>query len=70
MTKDCQLVCRHEPNISNTTNADEIFPNLIRNYTIDGVNERGVFTVDLTLDQIKQVTAKQRVYMRWVLCCV
>ncbi len=66
LTKDCQLVCRHEPNVANTTDAAQKFPNLVRNYTIDGVQETGVFTNDLTLAQIKTLTAKQRLYFRYV----
>lgn len=66
LTKDCQLVCRHEPNIANTTDAAQKFPNMIRNYTVDGVKEEGVFTNDLTLAQIKTLTAKQRLWFRYV----
>ena len=35
MTKDCQLICRHEPDLVATTDAKTKFPGLIKNYTID-----------------------------------
>ena len=35
LTKDCQLICRHEPDLVATTDAKTKFPELVRNYTID-----------------------------------
>ena len=35
LTNDCNLVCRHEPLLSGTTNADELFPERITSYDID-----------------------------------
>ena len=35
MTKDCQLICRHEPDLVATTDAKDKFPELLMNYTID-----------------------------------
>eukprot|EP00798_Chlamydomonas_sp_ICE-L_P022225 gene22225-29290_t len=51
LTKDLKPVCRHEPNLSNTTNADVVFPNMIRTYVIDGNESTGVHAIDLTLQQ-------------------
>jgi hypothetical protein len=58
------LICRHEPLLSNTTNADDVFPDRKKNYTIDGTEYAGVFSVDLTLAEIKTLKARQRVYFR------
>lgn len=35
MTRDCQLICRHEPDLLATTDAETKFPDLVKNYTID-----------------------------------
>lgn len=35
LTKDCQLICRHEPDLVATTDAKTKFPDLVKNYTID-----------------------------------
>lgn len=37
LTKDCQPICRHEPDISHTTDALMKFPTQQKNRTIDGV---------------------------------
>ena len=52
LTKDGHLIVRHEPNLSNTTNANVVFPELIKTYTIDFVNSTGVHAIDLTVDQV------------------
>jgi hypothetical protein len=54
-----KLVCRHEPLLSNTTDADEKFPDRRTSYTIDGEVFEGVFSVDLTLAEIKTLRARQ-----------
>jgi glycerophosphoryl diester phosphodiesterase len=64
LTKDGVLVCRHEPNLSNTTNADSVFPDRIKTYTIDFVNSTGVHAIDLTVAEVKQLKARQRVFFR------
>lgn len=53
------LICRHEPLLSNTTDADEKFPEKKTMYVIDGEEFEGVFSVDLTLDEIKTLRARQ-----------
>jgi hypothetical protein len=59
-TKDGHLIARHEPNLINTTDAAEKFPELITQKVIDGASlpETGIFAEDLTLAQIKTLRAK------------
>lgn len=64
LTKDCELICRHEPLVSGTTNADQVFPDRVRNYTVDGVEYSGVFSVDLTLDDVAELSAVQAMDFR------
>ncbi|KAG2435711.1 hypothetical protein HXX76_006909 [Chlamydomonas incerta] len=59
LTKDLVPVCRHEPLVSGTTDADAKFPNLIKSIIIDGANYTGVFTTDLTLAEVKTLRCKQ-----------
>ncbi|KAL3153916.1 hypothetical protein ABBQ32_013480 [Trebouxia sp. C0010 RCD-2024] len=61
MTKDCQLICRREPDLVATTDAKTKFPELVRNYTIDStLSGRGVLSSDLTLAQVRNLSAVQR----------
>lgn len=61
MTQDCQLICRHEPDLFGTTDAATKFPNLIKNYTVDeGLSGRGILSTDLTLAQIRTLNAIER----------
>ncbi len=64
MSKDGILIVRHENNLSDTTNADQVYPNLITEKVVDGVKEKGVFSEDLTLAQIKKLKAKERLSYR------
>ncbi|KAK9787116.1 hypothetical protein WJX73_005239 [Symbiochloris irregularis] len=64
LTKDCQAICRHEPDVSQTTDALHKFPHLLRNDTIDGLDFHGIFTTDLTLAQVKTLRAKERLASR------
>lgn len=59
-TKDCKLICRHEPDLSATTNANKKFPKLVRTVNVDGSNMTGVFSFDLTLNQVKTLRARQQ----------
>lgn len=59
LTKDRGLFCRHEPLLSDTTDADEKFPERATTYTIDGVDYTGVFSVDLTSAEMKTLRAVQ-----------
>jgi glycerophosphoryl diester phosphodiesterase len=60
-TKDGELIARHEPNITNTTDvADKPeFANRRTTKTVDGVPETGWFASDFTLAEIKTLRAKQ-----------
>ncbi|KXZ42399.1 hypothetical protein GPECTOR_152g54 [Gonium pectorale] len=60
LTKDLVPVCRHEPLVSATTDADAKFPEKNTTYVIDGTPYTGVFTVDLTLAELKMLRARQQ----------
>ncbi|KFF19887.1 glycerophosphodiester phosphodiesterase [Flavobacterium hydatis] len=61
MTKDGQLVVRHEPMLSGTTNVSEIpaFASKKTTKNIDGAMVSDWFVSDFTLAEIKQLKAKQ-----------
>jgi glycerophosphoryl diester phosphodiesterase len=61
-TKDHQLVARHEPNITDTTDVADHpeFASLKTTKTIDGVTQTGWFTDDFTLAQLRTLRAKER----------
>ncbi len=61
MTKDGQLVVRHEPMLSGTTNVAEIAAFADRKSTknVDGAMIEDWFVTDFTLAEIKQLKAKQ-----------
>ena len=52
-------MCRHEPLLSGTTDANAKFPDRVTSYTIDGEVYQGVFSTDLTLQEIKTLRAVQ-----------
>jgi glycerophosphoryl diester phosphodiesterase len=60
-TKDGELIARHEPNISNTTDVADRAEFATRKTTkvVDGVSETGWFASDFTLAEIKTLRAKQ-----------
>ena len=60
-TKDGQLIVRHEPNISATTDVGRHaeFASRMRTATVDGVTEKGWFASDFTLREIKTLRAVQ-----------
>ncbi len=60
-TKDGELIARHEPNISATTDVDTHPEFASRKTTrmVDGVAETGWFATDFTLAEIKTLRAKQ-----------
>eukprot|EP00775_Hariotina_reticulata_P005579 gene5579-5817_t len=60
VTRDLQLICRHEPNLNSTTNAWSVFPDRVTTYDIDGESVTGIFSCDLTLSEVQQLSAKQR----------
>jgi glycerophosphoryl diester phosphodiesterase len=61
MTKDGQLVVRHEPMLSGTTNVADIAAFASRKTTknVDGASIEDWFVTDFTLAEIKQLKAKQ-----------
>ncbi|CAN1498998.1 UgpQ Glycerophosphoryl diester phosphodiesterase [Flavobacteriaceae bacterium] len=61
MTKDGQLVVRHEPMLSGTTNVSDIlaFASKKNTKNIDGAMVTDWFVSDFTLAEIKQLKAKQ-----------
>jgi glycerophosphoryl diester phosphodiesterase len=62
-TKDGQLVARHEPEISGTTDvaSHPEFANRRTTKTIDGVTMTGWFTEDFTLGELKTLRATERI---------
>ena len=60
-TKDGELIARHEPNITGTTNVADLPEFASRKTTrmVDGVAETGWFATDFTLAEIKTLRAKQ-----------
>ncbi len=60
-TKDGELIARHEPNITSTTDVETRpeFAALKTTRMVDGVAETGWFATDFTLAQIKTLYAKQ-----------
>lgn len=59
MTKDGQLVTRHEPEIGATTDAAARFPDRRATRDVDGTPTDGWFTDDFTLAELKTLRAKQ-----------
>ncbi|WIA39867.1 hypothetical protein OEZ86_013312 [Tetradesmus obliquus] len=64
VTKDLQLICRHEPLLDETTDAADKFKDRSTTYEIDGYNMTGVFASDLTLAEVRTLRATQRVSFR------
>ena len=64
MTKDRILVARHENEIATTTDAAAKFPDRRRTKTIDGQPTTGWFVEDLTLAEVKQLRARERLAFR------
>ena len=62
-TRDGALVCRHENEISTTTDiaARPEFADRRTSKVIDGVRETGWFTEDLTLDELRTLRAAERI---------
>ena len=60
-TKDGELIARHEPNITNTTDVATRpeFASRKTKRVVDGVEEEGWFATDFTLQEIKTLRAKQ-----------
>ena len=60
-TKDGHLIARHEPNLINTTNVQDLpqFADRKRKAVIDGAEDEGFFASDFTLAEIKTIRAIQ-----------
>lgn len=60
-TRDGVLIARHEPNLIETTNVQELpqFADRRRTVTIDGRQHTGFFCDDFTLAEIKELRARQ-----------
>lgn len=63
MTKDHVLVCRHENEISGTTNVSERaeFAERRKSKTVDGVEALGWWVEDFTLAELKTLRARERI---------
>jgi glycerophosphoryl diester phosphodiesterase len=61
-TKDGILICMHDVTLDATTNVlnHTEFSDRVRIYEVEGANVTGIFTVDLTLAEIKTLRALQR----------
>lgn len=64
LTKDLHLVCRHEPNVNESTTAWQHFAHRAATYTIDGEASSGIFAHDLTLEELRSLRAVQRLPFR------
>ncbi len=62
-TKDGYLVARHESEIKDTSNISDLpsFEHLKMRKQIDGISYEGWFTEDLSLSEIKQLKARERI---------
>jgi len=60
-SKELVPICRHEPFLSQTTDALVKFPNMIRSKILDGSNITDVWAEDLTLAQLKSLRLYQKV---------
>ncbi|RVE50563.1 hypothetical protein evm_004790 [Chilo suppressalis] len=63
MTKDGQLIARHDNELGLTTDVSEHheFASRHRNQTVDGIEVTGWFTEDFTLEEIKTLRAVERI---------
>ncbi|MFN8944212.1 MAG: glycerophosphodiester phosphodiesterase family protein [Pseudobdellovibrionaceae bacterium] len=64
ITKDGVLICRHENDLSQTTNVSKVFPQRKKTKTIDGRKITGWFSEDFTLKEIKQLRVRQPLAFR------
>lgn len=64
ITKDGILICRHENELSLTTNVADLFPKRKKEKWVDGVKVIGWFAEDFTLKEIKELRARQPLAIR------
>ena len=63
-TKDGVLIARHENEIGATTDVARRFPERKRTAVVDGDTVEGWFAEDFTIDELRQVRARERVATR------
>jgi glycerophosphoryl diester phosphodiesterase len=64
ITKDGVLICRHENDLTQTTNVSVVFPKRKKTKVIDGQSITGWFAEDFTLKEIRQLRARQPIPFR------
>lgn len=57
VTKDGVLVCLHDASLERTTNVEELFPDRVSTYTIEGKTRKAWLANDFTLAEIKTLDA-------------
>ena len=59
VTKDGVFVCLHDPDLARTTNVADVFPDRARTRDVEepGKPKRGWYTIDFSLEEIKQLDA-------------
>lgn len=65
-TRDRKLVCRHDVELSSTTNVADLaeFADRKTSRSVDGVVQHGWFVEDFTLDELQRLRARQRFAFR------
>mmetsp|Transcript_32212 Transcript_32212/g.96158 ORF Transcript_32212/g.96158 Transcript_32212/m.96158 type:complete len:483 (-) Transcript_32212:245-1693(-) len=59
-SSDLVPICRHEPYLSPTTNAMDVFPDMVRTKLLDGESITDVWAEDLTAAQLQQLRLHQK----------
>lgn len=59
-TRDGRLIARHEPELSQTTDVAERFPDRRTTHEIDGIEVTGWFAAEFTLEEVKTLRCRQR----------
>jgi len=57
VTKDGVLICLHDASLERTTNVEELFPDRVSTYTIEGRTRKAWLANDFTLAEIKTLDA-------------
>jgi len=57
VTKDGVLICLHDASLERTTNVEELFPDRVSTYTIEGKTRKAWLANDFTLAEIKTLDA-------------
>ncbi|XAR56756.1 Glycerophosphodiester phosphodiesterase [Bertholletia excelsa] len=64
LTKDGKGICFPYPWLNNGSDITSWYPNRTNTYSINGVSTEGSFSVDFTLDELKNVSLVQGIYSR------